>query len=196
MSHTYFITDGWWLTCFERWNRYWVSCHFFPCNFPSEIWSLLWNNLFSDLSALIWDGADHQGSHWQCEGFQERSLCLFSIIPCTWHTQFHKNKFALLIGIFWRKLLLKTRNAFTFCPLFKILRMVWLWCAWNCLILWGCGPLLSGCPSTHRGRSSYCHFWRLYPAMSQWSESRLLFLKSDILKNPPNKWLSQLLKDL
>lgn len=124
------------------------------------------------------------GERCKCFTFQKRSLHLFSIIPCYWQTQFHKNKFALLTGIFWRKLLLKPRNAFTFCPLFKILvlRMVWLWCARNCHILWNAGPLLSGCPSTHRGRGSYCHFWRLYPGMSQWSESRFFIFEEWHLK--------------
>lgn len=113
--------------------------------------------------SLAWFGVEltirdpiNCGEGCKCFTFQKRSLRLFSITPCIWQTQFHKNKFALLIGIFWRKLLLKTRNAFTFCPLFKILvlRTVWLWCARNCHILWGAGPLLSECPSTHRGRGS------------------------------------------
>lgn len=160
LSHTYFITVGWQLTCFERWNRYWVSHHLlFPLIFLVK-YDPYCERFFSVFS-LAWFGVEltirdaiNYGEGCKCFTFQKRSLSLFSIIPRIWQTQFHSDKFALLIGIFWRKLLLKTRNAFTFFHLFKILvlRTVWLWCARNCHILWGAGPLLSGCPSTHRGR--------------------------------------------
>lgn len=139
------------------WNRYWVFHHLFPLIFwvkydpCCERFFLVISLACFGMELTIRDPTDC-GEGCKCFTFQKRSLHLFSIIPCIWQTQFHKNRFALLIGISWRKLLLKTRNAFTFCPLFKILvlRMVWLWCARNCHILWGAGPLLSGCPSTHR----------------------------------------------
>lgn len=136
------------------WNRYWVSHHLFPLIFLLK-YDPYCERFFSVVS-LAWFGMELTittdcGEGCKCFTFQKISLHLFSIIPCIWQTEFHKNKFALLIGIFWRKLLLKTRTAFTFCPFFKILvlRMVWLWCGRNCPILWGAGPLLSGCPSTH-----------------------------------------------
>lgn len=167
---------------------------FFSIDFTSEIWCLVWKIIFNGLSGLIWDRVDLQlscnyGEGCKCLISQKRWPHLFSNICCIWSTQFHRNIFALWTAIFWWKLLIKTSNAFTFWHLLKILIFengVAFRCARNCHILWGAGPLLSGGLSMHRGEQYWC-FSMCFPDMPQWSENRLLFLKSDIEKNSANK---------